>query len=162
MKILLFILVLLVTQNAHSNEESPELIIEKIQEDVYRHKSFKHVNGFGLVSSNGLIVVENGKAFIIDTPWSEGDTEKLVKWIDENKYQLIGSISTHSHEDRTAGIAWLNANSIKTYASALTNQILNEETQALATTSFEGPVYSINDVSIEAYYPGEGLSLIHI
>ena len=126
MKLFLTLIILTLVNYANAHEELPELVIEKIEENVYLHQSFSQVEGFGLVSANGLVVIDEGKAFIIDTPWSEKDTQKLVKWIEQKKIKLVGSISTHSHEDRTAGIKWLNDYSIPTYASALTNQILKK------------------------------------
>jgi metallo-beta-lactamase class B/metallo-beta-lactamase class B GIM len=145
-----------------ANEEIPDLTIEKIQKDVYLHKSFSRVDGFGLVSSNGLIVIDDGKAFIVDTPWSERDTEKLVNWIKEKNHELLGSLSTHSHEDRTAGIKWLNAHSISTYASSLTNKILSREEKEPAKNPVNGTVFSLAGGQIEAFYPGGGHTIDNI
>ncbi len=162
MKAYLAILLLLFSWHSYSSEELPELKIQKIYEDVFLHQSFKHVKGFGLVSSNGLVVVDDENAFIVDTPWSDDDTEKLVNWIRDNDYKLLGSVSTHSHEDRTAGIEWLNEQSIPTYASALTNKILKTEEKALAKHSFEGKEFQLAKGLLEAYYPGGGHTIDNI
>ena len=114
------------------------------------------MKGFGLVSSNGLIVIENEKAFVVDTPWSEKDTEILVNWIKDKNYQLLGSVSTHSHEDRTAGIAWLKRHNIPTYASALTNEILKQSGKVTAERILEGNEATLADGMITTYFPGEG------
>ena len=135
----------------------PELKIEEIKPGVYLHKSYSQVNGFGLVSSNGLVVVEANKAFIVDTPWSGADTAKLVQWLSEKELEIIGSISTHSHEDRTAGIKWLNEQSIPTFASVQTNKILQSQGKPLASHSFAQQI-SLMDGQVEAYYPGGGHS----
>ena len=162
MKILLPILVFFFTGNAYSNEHLPELIIKEIQKGIYLHKSFFQTESFGLVSSNGLIVIENKNAFLIDTPWSERDTKTLAAWVADNGYELIGSISTHSHDDRTAGIRWLNANSIKTYATTLTNKILKEAGKERVSNAFDGPDFSLNGGTIEAFYPGGGHTIDNI
>ncbi|MBL4661908.1 MAG: DIM/SIM/IMP family subclass B1 metallo-beta-lactamase [Alcanivoracaceae bacterium] len=162
MRAILAIYILLFICNVVADEKIPDLIIEEIQKDIYLHKSFSHVDGFGIVSANGLVVVENKKAFIIDTPWSEKDTAKLVQWIRNKDYELVGSISTHSHEDRTAGIKWLNARSILTYASALTNELLKKEGKELAKKSFEGTKFVLVAGLIEAYYPGGGHTIDNI
>lgn len=162
MKVVLIVLTVLFAGSTFADEKVPDLIIKEIQSGVYLHESFSQVDGFGLVSSNGLVVTDEGKAFIIDTPWSEQDTEKLVGWIKENNYELLGSISTHSHEDRTAGIKWLNAHSIPTYASALTNEILKEQKKALAQNTFEGNEFSLADGSIEVFYPGGGHTIDNV
>jgi glyoxylase-like metal-dependent hydrolase (beta-lactamase superfamily II) len=153
---------LFVVGSVFANEEIPGLIIEEIQEGVYLHESFSRVDGFGLVSSNGLVVVDNGKAFIVDTPWSDRDTEKLVMWIKDKDYELLGSVSTHSHDDRTAGIKWLNARLIPTYASTLTNEILKKEGKELAKNSLEGTEFFLANGLIEVFYPGGGHTIDNI
>ena len=156
MRRLQFILLLLLLGNAVADEEIPPLVIEEIQNGVYLHKSFSRVDGYGLVSSNGLVVVNGKDAFMVDTPWSEGDTEKLVEWINENGLTLQGSISTHSHEDRTAGVEWLNAHGVPTYASALTNGFLEKAGMAQASNAFDGESLQLGNGLIEAFYPGPG------
>lgn len=139
-----------------ASDETPELSIERIDEHVYLHKSFSRVEGYGLVSSNGLVVVEDAKAFIVDTPWSDRDTEKLVNWIKANHYTLLGSISTHSHEDRTAGIKWLNEQSVATYATALTNKILHENNREPAKYTLKEDEITLANGLLEVFYPGGG------
>lgn len=137
----------------------PELQIEKIDEGVFLHQSYSHVNGFGLVSSNGLVVVDDGQAFMVDTPWSVQDTQKLVEWILDNKYQPLGSVSTHSHEDRTAGIEWLNSQSIATYATKLTNDRLKAENKVLAKFTLNQNEAILANGLLEVFYPGGGHTL---
>jgi metallo-beta-lactamase class B/metallo-beta-lactamase class B GIM len=157
---IIFIFILSFT--LHANEELPPLKITKIQKGVYLHKSYNNVKGFGLVSSNGLIVIDGGNAFIVDTPWSENDTAILIRWIKDNNYQLLGSISTHSHEDRTTGIKWLNQQEIPTYATTLTNNILKKVGRAPAKFSIEAPESSLADGMVSIYYPGEGHAVDNI
>ena len=161
MRLYLFLMILLSCFTV-ANEELPGLEIEEIKQGVFLHKSYSKVEGWGLVSSNGLVVVSDGKAFIIDTPWSASDTKKLVDWIHSKKFELMGSISTHSHEDKTAGIKWLNDNSIATYASVLTNQILKQQGKEQATHSIEGDTFGLMDGLLEVYYPGGGHTLDNI
>ncbi|ABE54111.1 Beta-lactamase [Shewanella denitrificans OS217] len=146
-------------QAVTSEESVPKFSIEPLANNVYLHQSFQQTESFGLVGANGLVVINEGKAFIVDTPWSESDTAVLVDWIKEQGYQLVGSVSTHSHEDRTAGIGWLNAHSIPTFASELTNQILKESEKPLASHPFALPQASLFDGQLEAFYPGGGHAL---
>jgi metallo-beta-lactamase class B/metallo-beta-lactamase class B GIM len=162
MKYLLTVLTLILVGHACAQDKIPDLVIKKIEKGVYLHQSFSQVEGFGLVSANGLVIIDEDKAFIIDTPWSEPDTEKLVKWIEKKKLKLVGSISTHSHEDRTAGINWLNAHTIPTYASALTNQILKAEGKDLAIHTIEDMDNSFFGGYIDTFYPGAGHAIDNI
>ena len=156
MRFFLVILMIAAANDVCAGDKVPGLEIEEIYKNVYLHKSYQRIDGFGLVSSNGLVVVDNEKAFVIDTPWSGEDTRILVGWIREQGFDPVGSISTHSHEDRAAGIRWLNSQSIPTYASNLTNEILKREKKELASNTFAGPEAILFDGNLEAFYAGAG------
>jgi metallo-beta-lactamase class B/metallo-beta-lactamase class B GIM len=133
-----------------------ELTITAVDDGVYLHKSYHQTQSFGLVSANGLVVVDGGQAYLVDTPWSEADTEKLAAWIHDQGWQLAGSLSTHSHDDRAGGMGWLNEQGIPTHALALTNQILKANGKAMATVPFNGPAFSWVPGTLEVFYPGGG------
>lgn len=144
---------------AWAGDTLPELRIEKIADDVYLHTSFQQVEGYGLVDANGLVVLDGRDAYIIDTPWSQRDTQALVAWLQERDYKVKASVSTHFHDDRTAGIEYLNSISVPTYASEQTNALLKKNGKALATETFsEAPLWLVKD-KIEVFYPGAGHSV---
>lgn len=144
---------------ARAGDSLPELRIEKIAEGVYLHTSFQQVEGYGLVDANGLVVLDGQGAYIIDTPWSERDTAALVAWLQERNYQVKASVSTHFHDDRTAGIAYLNSISVPTYASARTNALLKQNGKALATETFDDAPLWLLEGKVEVFYPGAGHSV---
>ncbi|HZV61648.1 MAG TPA: DIM/SIM/IMP family subclass B1 metallo-beta-lactamase [Methylophilaceae bacterium] len=145
------------TNSAMAADALPELEIKQLTDDVYLHTSYQVVEGFGLVDSNGLVVVINDAAYIIDTPWSAPDTKKLLAWLEARNLTVKGSVSTHFHEDRTAGIQVLNSKNIPTYASSLTNALLRKANQAQASRAFDNNLWLVED-QIEVFYPGPGHS----
>lgn len=147
---------LLFTNMTCADERLPELEIKKIEEGVYLYTAYENIKGWGLVGSNGLIVVDNKDAYLIDTPISAKDTEVLVQWIDTQGFTAKASISTHFHSDSTGGIAYLNSKSIPTYASKLTNQLLNKKGEEQATHSFDKNSFWLIKNKIEVYYLGPG------
>lgn len=134
----------------------PELEITKIDEGVYLHTSYENYPSWGLVASNGLVLVDGKDAYIIDTPTTVKDTEVLVQWINTQGFTAKASISTHFHDDSTIGIAYLNSKSIPTYASEQTNKLLSKKDAAQATHSFTKNPYWLLKNKIEAFYPGAG------
>jgi glyoxylase-like metal-dependent hydrolase (beta-lactamase superfamily II) len=132
------------------------LKITEIAQGVYLHTSFRKIEGYGLVDSNGLIVFDGHLAYIIDTPWSEQDTESLLSWISGKGYEVAVSISTHSHEDRAAGIGLLNTKSIPTYSSELTKAFLARKGKPVPTHFFKGDEFTLGNGLVELYFPGEG------
>ena len=81
----------------------------KVSEDIeliplspkaYVHVSVAEMTGFGKVSSNGLILVDKGKAFLFDTPVSVEQNETLVSFIVDSLHaKVIGFVPNHWHED---------------------------------------------------------------
>ncbi len=137
----------------------PELRVEKIAEGVYLHTSFQQVEGYGLVDANGLVVLDGQDAYIIDTPWSQPDTAALVAWLQARNYKVKASVSTHFHDDRTAGIEYLKSISVPTYVSEQTNALLKKNSRALATETFgDAPLWLVEN-KIEIFYPGAGHSV---
>jgi len=150
----------LIAQNtAFAAEQLPSLTIEKLEQNIYLHTSFEVFDGFGIVASNGLVVIDDKDAYIIDTPASTEDTRKLVAWFEVQGLAIKGSISTHFHDDSSAGIDWLNSNSIPTYASKLTNKLLNSKNKAQASNAFDGDSVWLANDQIEVFYPGAGHSV---
>ena len=137
-------------------ESLPDLKIERLDEGVYVHTSFEEVNGWGVVPKHGLVVLVNTEAYLIDTPFTAKDTEKLVTWFVGRGYKIKGSISSHFHSDSTGGIEWLNSQSIPTYASELTNELLKKDGKVQAKNSFGGVSYWLVKNKIEVFYPGPG------
>ena len=156
MRVVTSLLLMLFSWNAISESELPALDVQKIDNGIYLHRSYKQVKGFGLVDSNGLILVKDNKALIIDTPWSGEDTQLLVTWIKEHNFTLLGSVSTHSHEDRTAGIEWLNSQDIPTFASELTNAFLKRDNKPIASETLKGDHGLLVGEFSEFFYPGKG------
>jgi glyoxylase-like metal-dependent hydrolase (beta-lactamase superfamily II) len=155
---LLSFCLLLVTNMTCADEPLPELEIKKIEEGVYLYTAYENVEGWGLVGSNGLVVLDNKDAYLIDTPISAKDTEVLVQWIDAQGFAAKASISTHFHSDSTGGIAFLNSKSIPTYASKQTNKLLKKKGEVQATHSFAKNPYWLLKDKMEIFYPGAGHS----
>jgi metallo-beta-lactamase class B IMP len=139
-----------------AEESLPDLKIEKLEEGIYVHTSFEEVKGWGVVTKHGLVVLVDTSAYLIDTPITAKDTEKLVNWFLERGYKIKGSISSHFHSDSTAGIEWLNSQSIPTYASELTNELLKKDGKVQAKNIFSGVTYWLVKNKIEVFYPGPG------
>jgi len=151
-----FVFSMLIVCNAYADNTNHALEVVPLTDNVYLHTSYKEVEGYGLVGSNGLVVVDAGKAYIIDTPWSEADTKKLVDLFRQRGLVIAGSISTHFHDDRTSGIGFLNSMAIPTYASNLTNDILTANGAAAAKNTFSTKEFSWVPGVIEVYFPGAG------
>lgn len=139
-------------------QELPELEITQLNDNLFLHTSYEYFDGFGLVDSNGLVYVDDQSAYVIDTPASEADTQKLVEAFRERGFTINGSISTHFHDDSAIGIAWLNSQSIPTYAYHMTNDLLTNAGMAQASHTIASINHWLFNGKVEVFYPGGGHS----
>tara|TARA_R110000787_G_scaffold66948_11_gene150147 strand:+ start:124 stop:960 length:837 start_codon:yes stop_codon:yes gene_type:complete len=145
------------------SQQKYQMTITQLAENVYQHVSYKHVNNYGMVPASGLIVLDGKNAHIIDTPWTQADTKRLLAWLMAQGLTAKSSISTHFHDDRASGIFYLNKLSIDTYASKLTNQLLENDKKTAAKHDLllnDGQVHkqTLVNGTIEVFYPGAGHS----
>ena len=56
-----------------------DMEVVRLSERVYMHVSRYEMPPFGLVSANGLILVDKGEAFLLDTPWTVAQTAAVQR-----------------------------------------------------------------------------------
>lgn len=106
---------------------SKNVFLIQLSDYAYVHVSYSHLPTYGRVQSNGLILVEDDKSFLFDTPMTDALTEELVLWLrDSLKTQVIGFIPNHWHSDCMGGLRFLQSLGIKSYANQHTIQIAKE------------------------------------
>ncbi len=52
-----------------------------LQDSVFIHVSWHSLEGFGRFSSNGMIIIQDGKAVLVDTPMDNDKTERLIQFV---------------------------------------------------------------------------------
>jgi len=153
------VLVLMCIVNvAMAHNDKKELQIIQLAETVYQYISYFDIAPYGVVGASGLVVIEGGSAYIIDTPWTTTDTEKLISWIKTKGLTIEASVITHFHEDASGGISLLNKLNIKTYATPLTNQLLKSNHRETTSDTIPRNLFTLVENFIETYYPGKGHS----
>lgn len=149
--------------NETTPQKSNHLEWIKIKESVWIHKSYGEFAG-QTYSSNGLVVLTNKGVVVVDTPWTESQTEELFTGI-QSKFQkeILYLIVTHAHDDRMAGVPLFQSRNIPIYSTNLTaklakergfgktNPILDLQTRLAAGNQW-----------VEVFYPGQGHSVDNI
>ncbi|NQZ28698.1 MAG: subclass B1 metallo-beta-lactamase [Colwellia sp.] len=143
---------------AFANKEVPKPKITKLADNVYQHISYKRVGSYGIVGASGLVVIDGVNAHIIDTPWTVRDTKKLVAWIASKGLTLKSAVVTHFHKDASGGLSFLNSLKIKTYATPLTNKLLDSKQREKSNHEIKSNEYELLTNKIEVFYPGAGHS----
>lgn len=131
--------------------------ITPLTENFFVHTSYKNLNNY-LYPSNGLFVITDSGAILIDTPWDEDQTLQLIDEIKKDfQKNIILCIVTHSHDDRTSGLDILKKLRVKTYSSFITRNISIQKSEKIAEYFFiNDTTFKIGTVSFQTYFPGEG------
>ncbi len=79
------ILFLLLSSIANSQSDSilridDDIQLIHLQDSVFIHVSWDFLEGTGRFSSNGMIIIKNGKAVMVDTPMDNEKTERLIQF----------------------------------------------------------------------------------
>lgn len=103
---------------------SNDVEIIKVTENVFVHVSYSTIENYGRVASNGMILVNNGKAALFDTPMTEELTRELIAWItDSLKCKITLFVPNHWHSDCMGGLEYLHSLGIESYANEMTVKI---------------------------------------
>lgn len=160
----LFILTNIFSQNARSRYTvGANLEIDKVSAKMYIHVSYAETK-WGRVASNGLILVEDGKAFIFDTPMDEATTVELVKFIrDSLRANITGFVANHWHDDCIGGLAYLHSLGIKSYANRMTAELAKKNGYAVPENTFTDSLeLQLGKQKIFCFYPGAAHTLDNI
>jgi len=99
-------------------EATPPLEIEPVTEGVWRHVSYRELDGIGPYPSNGLVIETAVGLVLVDTAWGAAETERLLAALQRQFGRpVIAAIVTHAHDDRVGGADVLEAADIPVYAT---------------------------------------------
>ncbi|MFT5884668.1 MAG: metallo-beta-lactamase class B [Arcticibacterium sp.] len=146
----------------HFIDEDIQLI--HLQDSIYIHKTYHYFEAFGRFPSNGLVVIKNGQALLVDTPIDNAKTEKLSNYIKDSlgaeiKQLVIG----HFHEDCLGGLEYLKSIGVSSLANLLTLTKCIEDSLSIPSESFTGSkTFSFNGEAIECRFFGGGHSFDNI
>lgn len=133
------------------------LIITKLSENVYEHTSYLQTESFGKVPCNGMIVLANGEAIVLDTPANVPGSVELLDFAEKHKWKINAVVATHFHEDCVAGIDEFHKRNIPSYANEMTLDLLKNESRNIPQIGFEKEfVLMAGSKKIFLHYFGQG------
>ncbi len=115
------------TESSDRNEEKPsedKVHFSKLASGVWMHTSYRNVEPWGLIFTNGLVVERETYSVLIDTAWNNEQTEQIIEWAKNTLGKPIrSSIHTHAHSDKMGGMDALHNEGINTFASRMSNEL---------------------------------------
>ncbi|NJO87987.1 MAG: subclass B1 metallo-beta-lactamase [Chloroflexia bacterium] len=141
-----------------------DLELIQLNESFFIHVSWTNSEKFGRFSSNGAVVIKNGKALIIDTPMEEALTTVLYNYLhDSMKVEIEKFIAGHYHDDCMGGINVLHAKNVRSIALDLTKQKCIEQNLPLPQQIFSDSLtFSFYGETVKCIYAGPGHTIDNI
>ncbi len=135
-----------------------------LQDSIFVHITWHHLDNFGRFSSNGLIVIKNGQALMIDTPMDNDKTERLTKYLkDSMSVDLVKLIIGHFHDDCLGGLGYLQSIGIESMANSMTISKCKEIGLPIPLMPFtDSLTFDFNGEQIDCRYFGAGHSFDNI
>lgn len=140
--------------------------IELIQlnKHFYIHVSWVNSEKFGRFSSNGLLLVKNGKALIVDTPADVKTTNELYNFLEDSLNAIVEKfIACHWHEDCMGGIDALHERNVHSIALDLTKQKCIENKLTIPKQIFSDSLcFDFYSEKVKCIYAGPGHTVDNI
>ena len=136
----------------------------KISENSYIHISYFDLENSSHFPANGFIYINNGKAFILDTPWTDKESQALINWLtDSLQARIEGVIVNHWHVDCMGGLNEFHKAGINSYSHKLTREIAKSKNLPIPKFEFQDSlVLNLDDKKIICKYLGAGHTIDNI
>lgn len=146
---------------AQSNKEikiADDVSLYRLTDKVYIHVSAFQTQDWGKVYGNGILLIDNGEAFMLDTPWTNEQTEKLYLWLaDSMGVKVTTVIPNHWHGDCMGGLEYLHSKGVHSVANQMTIDIARQKGLPVPQQGFtDSLTLNLNGIEIICYYPGGG------
>ncbi len=129
-----------------------------LQDSIFVHVSWENSEKFGRFPSNGMLVIKNGQAIMIDTPMDNEKTKKLTEYLkDSMQVELIKLIIGHFHDDCLGGLGYIQSKGIESIANSMTIDKCKELGLLIPSTSFtDSLIFDFNGEQIVCRFFGGG------
>lgn len=105
-----------------------DLTVEPLAEGVWLHTSYQEMPEWGRVGANGLVLVAGEEAALLDTPWTDDQTRRLIAWVAERWGARVSTVvPTHWHQDCMGGLAAAHRAGARSFASVRTVELAREK-----------------------------------
>jgi metallo-beta-lactamase class B len=135
------------------------LTISHLTGDFYIYTTYVLLQGKPY-PANSMYMVSSKGVVLFDTPWDTTQFQPLLDSIKaKHNKNVVVCISTHFHEDRTAGLEYYRSKGIKTYTTEWTDSLsrLNNKKRAEFLIPND-TLFAMGEHHFQTYYGGWGHS----
>lgn len=135
-----------------------DIELTRLDDHLWLHTTWHTYPGFGRFPANGLLVINNSFAAMIDTPATNEQTSKLLDWLEKHiNAKLSYVIPTHFHKDCMGGLAEAHLRGATSYANTKTKDIARKKHLPIPQNTFDNELnLNCGGTEIQLFYPGPG------
>jgi metallo-beta-lactamase class B len=158
-KLVILCILLHSLSGASGQTSNRSLVISHLTGDFYIYTTYGSFKG-GRVPSNSMYLVTTKGVVLFDTPWDSTQFQPLLDSIKiKHNKEVVLCISTHFHEDRTAGLEFYRRVGIKTNTSVLTDSMSKTRNEKRAEFLIQNDtIFTMGQHIFRTYYGGQGHS----
>jgi len=83
-----------------------DVTVQSLADDVWVFTAYFDVPETGRVGANGLVIISDREAVLVNVPWTDEQTAALFDWIEEKQSATVKAVvPTHFHQDCMGGLA---------------------------------------------------------
>lgn len=131
-----------------------------LKDSIFMHttweKNYEYSKGYG--GSNGMLVIKNGQAIMVDTPVEEEKTQQLTKYLkDSLSVNVTKFIAGHYHPDCVGGLNHLKSIGVESIANHMTISTCKKVGMPVPEIAFTDSLnFDFNGLKIQCRYFGGG------
>lgn len=136
--------------------DSASLKIIEVSENAFVHISFLDTKDYGKVACNGMLVINDKEAVVLETPVDDQVSEELINWIEKEHQATINAVIVHHfHVDCLGGLKAFHQRNIPSYSHEMTIELAGQRGNELPLLSIEqGQQTLVGDHIISSHYFG--------
>src|ERR1700722_2269228 len=154
MKIFAILLLFIFSMTAtFAQPPKQKLVISHLTGDFYVYTTFGYYKGEP-VPSNSMYMITSKGVVLFDTPWDSTQFQPLLDSIKiKHNKNVVLCISTHFHEDRTAGLEYYRRIGIKTYTTEKTDELSKLRNEKRAEfLMYKDSIFTVGQHTFQTYY----------
>ena len=135
-----------------------DVTIESIASGVWVYTTYFDVPNSGRVGANGLLVVSDGEAVLVNLPWTDQQAAALFDWIGQHLNATVKAvIPTHFHQDCMGGLAEAHRRGAISYGLDKTIELAHRDHLPVPQCPFHlRTMIRCGKMVIVVTYPGSG------
>jgi metallo-beta-lactamase class B len=151
-------------QDVQPIKVNSDIELIKLGDGFYVHTTWFDFPGYGRTPSNGLILIKNGKALMIDTPVTNEQTEALYNYLKNSMHAIITKVIVgHSHSDCLGGLSYLHNQNVESISGEKTKKICVSQGLPIPRVTFsESMEFQFEGEKVSCRYFGGGHTIDNI